>query len=86
MILFSRIIILNLIQPLNTKFWKRLLEVNLLHGMDLSLWIILKKKIQPWIWFRYIANIFLKRSASEKELYEFLRRLHSFDLNLKCTH
>ena len=44
------------------------------------------KQIQPWIWFRYIDDIFFIWTASEKELDEFLNRLNSFHSNLRFTH
>ena len=43
------------------------------------------EQIQPWIWFRYIDDIFLIWAGSEKELDEFLYRLNSFDPNLGFT-
>ena len=72
-----------LTQLSNIKFWKRLLELNLLHRMHVSLWITLKEnfsktnKLQPWIWFRYSDDIFFIWRASEKELDDFLNRLNS---------
>ena len=71
---------------------ERLLELNLLHRMHVSLWITLKEnfsiseQIQSWIWFRYIDDIFFIWTASEKELDEFLSRLNSFHPNLGFTH
>ena len=44
------------------------------------------EEIQPWIWFRYIDDIFFIWTASEKELDEFLNRLNSFHPNLRFTH
>ena len=44
------------------------------------------KQIQPWIWFRYIDDIFFIRPASEKDLDEFLNRLNSFHPNLRFAH
>ena len=44
------------------------------------------EQIQPWIWFRYIDDIFFIWTASEKELDEFLNRLNSFHPNLRFTH
>ena len=41
--LFSRTIILNLIHLLNIKFREQLLELNLLHRINASLWITLKQ-------------------------------------------
>ena len=35
------------------------------------------EQIQPWIWFRYIDDIFLIWTASEKELDDFLKRLNN---------
>ena len=46
----------------------------------------IEKKIQLWISFRYIANIFFTPVASEKELHKLLSRLHNFHLSLKGTH
>ena len=81
-------IYLSLTQLLNIKFWKRLLELNLLQRMHVSLWITLKEdfsktnKLQPCIWFRYSDDIFFIWRASEKELEDFLNRLNSFHPNL----
>ena len=44
------------------------------------------KEIQPWIWFRYIDDIFFIWTASEKELDEFLNCLNSFHPNLRFTN
>ena len=44
------------------------------------------EQIQPWIWFRYIDDIFFIWTASEKELDKFLNRLNSFHPNLRFTH
>ena len=44
------------------------------------------EQIQPWIWFRYIDDIFFIWIASEKELDEFLNRLNSFHPKLRFTH
>ena len=41
------------------------------------------EQIQPWIWFRYIDDIFFIWTASEKELDDFLERLNNFHPNLK---
>ena len=43
-------------------------------------------KIQPWICFRYIANICFIWTASKKGLDNFLVRLNNFHSNLKFTH
>ena len=56
--------------------------------MNVSLWITLKEnfsKIQPWIWFRYIDDIFIIWTANEKVLDEFLNRLNRFQPNLRFT-
>ena len=44
------------------------------------------EKIQPWIWFRYIDDIFFIWKTSEKELDKFLNHLNSFHPNLRFTH
>ena len=44
------------------------------------------EQIQPWIWFRYIDDIFFIWTTSEKELDEFLNRPNSFHPNLRFTH
>ena len=44
------------------------------------------EQIQPWIWFRYIDDIFFIWIASEKELDEFLNRLNNFHPILTFTH
>ena len=85
--MFSRTIILNLIQLLNNKFRERLLELHLFHRMYVSLWITLKDNFSkenifsPGFGFDILMIIF---SASEKELDEFLNRLNSFHPNF--TH
>ena len=38
------------------------------------------EQIQPYIWFRYIDDIFLIWAAGEKELDDFLERLNCFHL------
>ena len=43
------------------------------------------EEIQPWIWFRYIDDIFFIWTASEKELDKFLNRLNTFHPNLRFT-
>ena len=40
------------------------------------------EQIQPWIWFRYIDDIFFIWTASENELDAFLDRLNNFHPNL----
>ena len=44
------------------------------------------EQIQPWIWFRYIDDIFFIWTASEKELDDFLEQLNHFYPNLNFTH
>ena len=44
------------------------------------------EQIQPWIWFKYIDDIFFIWTASEKELDAFVERLNNFHPNLKFTH
>ena len=44
------------------------------------------EQIQPWIWFRYIDDIFFIWIASGKELEEFLNHLNNFHPNLRFTH
>ena len=45
-----------------------------------------KEQIQSWIWFRYIDDIFLIKTASGEEFDKFLSRLNIFHLNLIFTH
>ena len=44
------------------------------------------EQIQPWIWFRYIDDIFFIWTASEKELDVFLELLSNCLPNLKFAH
>lgn len=41
---------------------------------------------QPWIWLRYIDDIFFVWTEGEEKLVGFLERLNSFHSNLKFTH
>ena len=41
---------------------------------------------KPWVWMRYIDDIFFIWTESEDELEGFLQCLHAFHPNLKCTH
>ena len=41
------------------------------------------EQIQPWIWFRYIDDIFFIWTASEKKLDDFMKQLNNFHPNLK---
>ena len=45
-----------------------------------------KEPIKPWVWLRYIDDIFFVWTAGEKHLEHFLERLNSFHTNLKFTH
>ena len=45
-----------------------------------------KEKIQSWICFKYLDDIFFIWTASEKELDNFLEQLNNFYPNLKFTH
>ena len=42
--------------------------------------------IKPWVWLRYIDDIFFIWTESENKLESFLQRLNTFHLNLKFTH
>ena len=44
------------------------------------------EQIRPWIWLRYIDDIFFIWTASEKELDVFLERLSNCHPNLKFAH
>ena len=44
------------------------------------------EQIQPWIWFRCIADIFSFGQPVKKNLMIFLERLNNFHPNLKFTH
>ena len=41
---------------------------------------------KPWVWMRYIDDIFFIWTESEDELDGFLQRLNAFHPNLKFTH
>ena len=41
---------------------------------------------KPWVWMRYIDDIFFIWTESEDELEGFLQRLNAFHPNLKFTH
>ena len=43
------------------------------------------EEIQPWVWLRYIDDIFFVWTEGEEKLREFLERLNSFHPNLKFT-
>ena len=44
------------------------------------------KDIKPWVWMRYIDEIFFIWTEVENKLESFLRRLNTFHPNLKFTH
>ena len=44
------------------------------------------ENIKPWVWMRYIDDIFFIWTESEDELEGFLQRLNAFHPNLKFTH
>ena len=48
--------------------------------------LLKNEQVQPWIWFRYIDDIFFIWTASEKELDKFLNHLNSFHHNLRFTY
>ena len=83
---------LSLTQMRNIKFLEQLLVRNspppyACRYMDYIEDQFLKnEQIQPWIWLRYIDDIFFIQTASEKELDDFLERLNYFHLNVKFTH
>ena len=83
---------LSLTQMWNIKFLEELLVRNsppsyACRYMDYMEDQFLKnEQIQPWIWFRYIDDIFFIWTASEKELDDFLERLNHFYPNLNFTH
>ena len=47
--------------------------------------ILEKKRLKPWVWLRYIDDIFFVWTHGEDKLDEFLERLNSFHPNLKFT-
>ena len=44
-----------------------------------------KEHLKPWVWLRYIDDIFFIWIHGENKLDEFLERLNSFLPNLKFT-
>ena len=42
--------------------------------------------IKPWVWLRYIDDIFFIWTKGENKLESFLQRLNTFHPNLKFTH
>ena len=44
-----------------------------------------KERLKPWVWLRYIDDIFIVWTHRENELNEFLERLNSFHPNPKFT-
>ena len=44
-----------------------------------------KEHLKPWVWLRYIDDIFFAWTHVEDELYKFLERLNTFHINLKFT-
>ena len=44
-----------------------------------------KEHLKPWVWLRYINDIFFAWTHGEDELYKFLERLKSVHPNLKFT-
>ena len=85
----SKTIILNLIQLLNIKFRERLLELNLLHCMHVSLRITLKKNFSKAIEFSPgfgLAILMIFFSSGELVKKSLASHLNSFQPNLKFTH
>ena len=44
-----------------------------------------KGRLKPWVWLRYIDDIYFVWTHGENKLDEFLERLNSFHPNLKST-
>ena len=44
-----------------------------------------KQRMKPWVWLRYIDNIFFVWTHGKNRLDEFLENLNSFYPNLKFT-
>ena len=44
------------------------------------------ENVKPWLWLRYIDDIFFIRTEGEDKLEGFLNRLNNFHPNLKFTH
>ena len=42
--------------------------------------------VQPWVWYRYIDDVFFIWTGSEEELSMFLERLNQFHPSIKFTH
>ena len=47
---------------------------------------LVAENIQPWVWLRYIDDIFFIWTKSENKLESFLQRLTTFHPNLKIAH
>ena len=45
-----------------------------------------KESLQPWVWLRYIDDIFFVWTHGESELESFLERLNGFHPSLRFTH
>ena len=42
--------------------------------------------LKPWVWLRYIDDMFFVWTHGEDKLHDFLSRLNEFHPNLKFTH
>ena len=51
-----------------------------------SLYFLQVEDMKPWVWLRYIQDIFFIWTENENKRLGFLRRLNTFHLNLKFTH
>ena len=47
---------------------------------------LVAENIKPWVWLRYIDDIFFIWTKSENKLESFLQRLTTFHPNLKIAH
>ena len=45
-----------------------------------------KWAVQPWLWWRYIDDIFFIWTKSEKELDEFMTHMNSYHPNIRFTY
>ena len=89
---FLRTTFLNSIAKLNIKCLVLLSELNLPLLMLVCLWMLLRQlfleseSIKPWLWLRYIEDIFFVWVEEKDILVSFLERLNNFHPSLKFTY
>ena len=77
---------MSLLKKFAGKYQEQLLELNFHHLTLVFLWMKWKQIQQPFIWLRYIDNIFFILIDGEKQLKLYLEDLNDFHSNLKFIY